>query len=58
MSTIPTNERTNHARESFMQRSWDEYVRKDIELYKQTDRYKEYEKRKRAEMESEKPKEE
>jgi hypothetical protein len=41
-----------------MQRSWDEYVRKDIELYKQTDRYKEYEKRKRAEMESEQTHEE
>jgi hypothetical protein len=58
MKTIQINDHLRQIMERDMQEDYENFKRKGIELYKQTDRYKEYEKRKRAEMESEKPKEE
>jgi predicted glycosyl hydrolase (DUF1957 family) len=46
----------NQVTERAAKRSNDDYVRQQTELYKQTDRYKEYEKRKLAERENEKRK--
>jgi hypothetical protein len=57
MKTIQKDPYMEQIVERTIKEAGDEFIRQCTERYKQTDRYKEYEKRKRAEMESEKPQE-